>query len=269
MVEQKTRDQVDAFWSSTLGTSVADLHAPGVRVMANPPARASWRGIYVLTIPHTATAPPDQIDGATVYAPADQVDLVTAAVAGRDPAALLEAKTWQDALSGGAQAIFGPVRHYYLDRSDGLAELAAGRRLNPYDSDALGVLRAALPGQEWLVTGFTAPPAVLFGIFDGETLVAAANLTSGPAVTNAPAAPASPAAATDIGVVIHPDSRGQGYGVRIAALAAKQAIAMHGMARYRALTSSPSTLAIAERLGFAEYGRNLVAYLNDQAVLID
>ena len=38
---------------------------------------------------------------------------------------------------------------------------------------------------------------------------------------------------------------------------------MHGVARYRALSTSPSTVAIADRLGFSEYGRNLVAYLID------
>jgi hypothetical protein len=258
MVEQRSRERVDAFWSSTLETSVVELHTAGVQVRANPTARRSWRGIYVLTLPDLATGLPDPaFEGALVYAPADQVDSVSTAIAGRVPVELIEAKTWQAALADTAQAIFGPIRHYYLDHADGLAELAAGRRLNPYDSDSLGVLRAALPAREWLVTGFTAPPAVLFGIFEGETLVAAANLTAGPE------------AASDIGVVIHPEARGRGYGLRIAALAAKQAIAMHGIARFRALTSSQSTLAIAQRLGFVEYGRNLVAYLNDQPVPID
>jgi len=254
MVQQTTRDRVDAFWSSTLDTPPADLHTSGVRVRTNPAARESWRGIYVLAF-----------EGAMVYAPADQVATITAAVADRGPDELIEAKTWQDALSGTAQTIYGPVRHYYLDRRDGLAELAAGRRLNPDDSDALGRLRATLPAQEWVVTGFTAQAAMLFGIFEDDVLVAAANLTQGPTVSGDPDPMVSSGAATDVGLVIHPDARGRGYGLRIAALAAKQAIAMHGVARYRALTSSPSTLAIAERLGFDEYGRNLVVYLNDQA----
>jgi hypothetical protein len=106
---------------------------------------------------------------------------------------------------------------------------------------------------------------MLFGIFEGETLVAAANLTSGPTAKGE----LSEQAATDIGIVIHPAARGRGYGMQITALAAKQAIAMHGVARYRALTVSPSTVAIADRLGFVEYGRNLVAYLNDQGLSMD
>ena len=102
-----------------------------------------------------------------------------------------------------------------------------------------------------MVAGFTAAPAMLFGIFEGESLVAAANLTPGPD------------AATDVGVIIHPSARGRGLGTKMAALAARQAITMHGEARYRGLTASPSTVAIADRLGFEEYGCNLVAYLND------
>src|SRR5215831_17465649 len=69
MVEQVTRDRVDAYWSSVLATSVADLHVPGVRVRPNPPARQSWRGIYVLAF-----------EGACIYAPAEQVDAIAAAV---------------------------------------------------------------------------------------------------------------------------------------------------------------------------------------------
>jgi hypothetical protein len=256
MVEQTTRDRVDAFWSATLDTPVAELHAPGVRIRPNPAARDSWRGIYVLAF-----------EGVIVYVPADQVAAL-AEVTARSPEELVEAKTWHDVLAGTAQAIFGPVRHYYLDRADGLAELAAGRRLNPDDSDALGTLRATLPAQEWALTGFTAQVAMLFGIFEDDVLVAAANLTAGPSVSGNSSALASSGSATDVGIVIHPDARGRGYGLRVAALAAKQAIAMHGVARYRALSSSPSTLAIAERLGFDEYGRNLVTYLNDQTTPI-
>ena len=43
---------------------------------------------------------------------------------------------------------------------------------------------------------------------------------------------------------------------------------MHGVARYRALTSSPSTMAIADKLGFEEYGRNVVIYLNDSLMMM-
>lgn len=249
MVEHTTRDRVDAFWSQTLHCSAADLHAPGVRVLPNPPQRQDWRGVYVLVF-----------DGASVFAPADQLAAVTAAVSGHDAESLLEAKTWQDILGRSSQAV-GPLRHYYLDDKTKLVDCVAGRRLNPTDSDALARLRAALPTTDWVSAGFTGQASLLFGLHEGDDLVAAANLTPGPCLSG------SSDAATDVGFVVHPAARGRGYGTSIAALAARQAIAMHGIARYRALLATPSTMAIAERLGFTEYGRNLVAYLNDASLV--
>ncbi len=245
MVEQTTRERVDAFWSTTLGTSVANLHAPGVRVSPNRLHRESWRGIYVFGF-----------EGVTVNVPIDMLESVGAAVLGHDPESLLEPKTWPEILGDQPRSAWGPVKHYYRDRLDGLDQIAAGRRLNPRDAEAIAALRSALPFTEWGITGFTAQTAMLFGIFEGHKLVAAANLTPGPD------------AATDVGFVIHPDARGRGYGVQIAALAARQAILMHGVARYRAMTSSPSTMAIADKLDFEEYGRNVVIYLNDNLMMM-
>jgi GNAT superfamily N-acetyltransferase len=245
MVEPTTRERVDAFWSTTLGTTVEDLHAPGVRVMPNRLQRESWRGIYIFGF-----------EGATVNVPIDMIESISSAVAGHDAESLLEPKTWHEMLGDQGRSAWGPVKHYYLDRLEGLDQVAAGRRLNPRDAEAIAALRSALPFYEWGVTGFTAQTAMLFGIFEGERLVAAANLTPGPD------------AATDVGFVIHPDARGRGYGLKIAALAARQAILMHGVARYRAMTSSPSTMAIADKLGFEEYGRNVVVYLNDQLTMM-
>lgn len=214
-------------------------------MLPNPASRQGGRGIYVLAF-----------DGACVFAPTDQLEYITRAVAGHDPQSLLEAKTWQEILGPTAQA-YGPIHHYYLDRRDALAEVAAGRRLNPTDVDALARLRAAVPTTEWVATGFTGQASLLFGIDEGDGLVAAANLTPGPGLS------AHADASTDVGFVVHPAARGRGFGTRIAALAARQAIAMHGLARFRTLSTSPSTMAIAERLGFCEYGRNLAAYLTD------
>ena len=52
-----------------------------------------------------------------------------------------------------------------------------------------------------------------------------------------------------------------GYALKIVATAATQAIAMHGIARFRAPAHSQGTKAVAARLGFQPYGRNLAAYL--------
>jgi GNAT superfamily N-acetyltransferase len=241
MVQLTTHERIDRFWAGTLGIEVASLHTPGVGVHPNPPDRATWRGIYVLAFDKAAC----------VFAPRDLLDTVTRAVADTDADTLLETTVWHELLGEHIHAAFGPVSHFYRDEPSGLEGLAVGRRINPRDSDALGALRGAVHAREWLTAGFTAQPAMLFGLFEGDQMVAAANLTSGPD------------AATDIGIVIHPDARGKGYGVRIAATAARQALLMHGVARLRALASSAPMVAVAKRLGFNEYGRNLEIYLEE------
>jgi GNAT superfamily N-acetyltransferase len=239
MVQVTTRNRVDAFWSSTLGVEATELHVPGTRVCPHVGEREQWRGIYVLAFD----------DAVSVFAPAEEVEQVRAKVGGRDAKALLEPETWRELLGSTLRGAFGPVAHFYLDDRAGLEELAEGRRITPDDAAALADLRRAVRTEEWGAAGFTAQPSALLGLFAEDRLIAAANLTSGPE------------ASSDIGIVIHPDARGKGMAVRIAAAAAKQAIALHGLARFRVLTSSAPTLAIAHRLGFTEYGQNLVAYL--------
>jgi GNAT superfamily N-acetyltransferase len=243
MVELTTRERVDAFWSSTLGVSVADLHTPGTRVYPNPPQRELWRGIYVLAFD----------DAVSVFAPTELVDGVSRAIADHERERLVETKTWQALLGDHMQSAYGPILHHYLRDARPLASIsqaAGARRLNPGDSAALAGLRSAVSHAEWTETGFTGQPALLFGIFEGDRLMACANLTPGPD------------AASDVGIVVHPEARGKGYAMKIVAVAARQAIMMHGIARFRALTDSPGTLAIAHKLGFEHYGTNLAAYLH-------
>ncbi len=239
MVQLTTRERVDAFWCRTLGVEAADLHTPGVRVRANPPDRADWRGVYALGFDKAVC----------VFAPDDLLDAVTDGVADQEADTVLEASYWQTVLGRGVRIAFGPVVHHYRDDRDGLDDIAAGRRINPRDSEAFAALRGAVPPEEWLAAGFTGMPAMLFAVFNGDQIVAAANLTAGPE------------AATDVGIVVHPDERGKGFALQVTALAARQAILMHGVARFRALATSASTMSIARKLGFEEYGRNLAVYL--------
>jgi GNAT superfamily N-acetyltransferase len=250
MVQLTSRERVDAFWSSTLGVEPAEFRTPGISVFLNPPQRASWRGIYVLAFDK----------GASVFTPEDLRERVTAALATHDVESVLDPATWRSGdgvgrgiqtsvLDDGLISVVGPMIHHYLDDPAGLKEVAAGRRINPGDAEALADIRTAVPPEEWAAAGFNAQPAVMFGLFEDERMMAAANLTPGPD------------AATDIGLVLHPDARGKGYGVQIAATAARQALLMHGIARFRVAATSQATLAIASTLGFEEYGRNLAIYL--------
>jgi GNAT superfamily N-acetyltransferase len=243
MVELTTRERVDAFWSSTLGVTASDLHTPGTRVYPHPPQRELWRGIYVLAFD----------EAYSVFAPGDLVGGVRRVTADYDGEMLLDAKTWEALLGDHMRSGYGPILHHYLTDAKPLAPIAAAagaRRLNPGDANALSRLRGSVSQAEWTETGFAGQPALLFGIFDGPDLMACANLTPGPD------------AATDVGIVVLPAARGQGLAMKIVAVAARQAILMHGIARFRALTRSAGTLAVAHRLGFEPYGANMAAYLH-------
>jgi GNAT superfamily N-acetyltransferase len=245
MVELTTRERVDAFWSSTLGVDATGLHTPGTRVYPHPPQRELWPGIYVLAF--------DFDKAVCVFAPADLVSGVERAIADHDGETLLEVATWEAMLGDHLRSAYGPILHHYLVDGRSLvpiAQAAGARRLNPGDAAALSRLRASVTHAEWTETGFTGQPALLFGIFEDGELMACANLTPGPE------------AASDVGIVVHPAARGKGYAMKIVAVAARQAIVMHGIARFRALKQSPGTLAIAHRLGFQHYGTNLAAYLH-------
>jgi len=240
MVQLTTRERVDAFWSNTFDLSAADLRLPGVRVRPHTPSRASWRAVYVLSFD----------DAACVLAPADLVSVLSDALAGRAAGEVLDPSGWRALFDGSTLRTVVATRHHYLDDRGGLAEFAVGRRVNPRDHSALASLRSAIPPLEWEQAGFGLQPAMMFGVFEGEEMVGAATLGAGPD------------AATDIGVVVRPRIRGKGYGTQVTATAAKQAVLMHGIARFRTPADSEASLALARRLGFTEYGCDLTVHLS-------
>jgi hypothetical protein len=227
-------ERVDAYWADAFGVTPADLHEPGVRVRTHRPDRAGWQAVHALVIG----------DAANVFAPQALCPELATAVVGCAAQDVLDPAAWRRVLGDRVGSVLGPAVHLYLTDRSGLAEFADGRRLNPGDTGALARLRATVDAQEWEHAGFGDRAATLFGLFDGETLLAAANLTPGPG------------GASDVGVLTRPDVRGKGYGLRVAANAAAQAVRMCGIARYRVHASYTGSLSIAQRLGFVEYGRS-------------
>lgn len=234
-----THQRVDAYWAQMFGLHPDELHTPGVRVLAHRPERAYWRGVYALVLG----------DAASIFAPNDLVATLSATFADRGAEHALQPDVWHEALGAAAGSVLGPAVHHYVDDGTRLTALAAGRRLNPGDTLSLNALRATVDAGEWEESGFAEHTATIFGLFDSDRLVAAANLSPGPAE------------ASDIGVITRPDERGKGHGTHIAALAAQQAVGMYGVARYRALAFNTASLAIARKLGCWEYGRNVAIQL--------
>jgi GNAT superfamily N-acetyltransferase len=236
MVQVTSRQRIDAFWSNTLGVDELQFRTPGVQVFPNPPQRSIWRGIYVLVFDKSAC----------VLTPPDLLETVSTAVASAGTDSVVDPETWRTMAGVTIASVLGPVLHHYRDDVAGLDE---GPAVRAVELSEAADLATAVPAREWLSAGFGEEPGTVFGYFDGDRLMAASNLTPGPD------------AATDVGFVVHPEARGKGYGVQVVAAAARRAIELHGIARFRVLATSQSTLAIATKLGFEPYGRNLTVYL--------
>lgn len=137
--------------------------------------------------------------------------------------------------------VLGPSVHAYLDTvPDGPLH---GVREASYDE--LTELRRAAGEAAWTESGFGDEPARCFVLSSAGRIVAASNLTTWRGE------------AADVGVLVDPSSAGRGLGTRMVAAAAAEAVRVGGIARYRALASNHASLAIASRLGFTNYGRNL------------
>lgn len=224
-------DLVDVYWAGVFGCPVERLWSPGCSVTAS-----DMPGAYVLV----------HGDSCRIAAATSWVPTLAAATRDLDASDALDRRRWPDLLPDDSiTVIHGPSVHAYLDS---VAELPDPDDVVEVDHEALAELRAACPAAEWAEGGFGDTGRV-FGLYRSGMLVAAGNLTDWRDVPS------------DIGLITHPDHRGRGYGLRVGAFAARFAIAAAGIARYRALADNAASRRIARRLGFAEYGGNLMIRL--------
>jgi GNAT superfamily N-acetyltransferase len=223
--------RVDEYWADVFGCPIEQLWRPGCSVSAS-----DMPGAYVLA----------HDDSCRIAAPASWVAALADATRDLTAADAMTPQLWSDLLPD-VTAVLGPSVHAYLDSAHDLPNTGSVMEV---DLDALTELRTACPPAEWAEGGF-GDDGCFFGLYDRGTLVAAGNLTDWRGVPS------------DIGLITHPDHRGHGYGMRLGAHAARIAIANAGIARYRALADNRASRRIARRLGFVEYGGNLMIRLAD------
>jgi predicted GNAT family acetyltransferase len=60
----------------------------------------------------------------------------------------------------------------------------------------------------------------------------------------------------DVGVLTHPAHRGRGFAGRLVGAMVSAVLPTVGVVRYRALVSNHASLAVAQRLGFEQYGQD-------------
>jgi RimJ/RimL family protein N-acetyltransferase len=222
---------VDGYWAGVFGCPVEELWPAAPTVTAHVPGGlGDYPGIYVLA------------RGAAVRisVPAPLLADVLAVSAAARPGQLLDAAFWRAALDGRITAVHGPSVHHYLD-----AVPRPGVEVREVSAGELESLRSACPEADWSEGGFGEPDGRCFGRWVDGRLVAAGNLTVWRGQPS------------DVGLLTHPDHRGHGYAAEVARHATRVAVETAGVARYRALTTNTASLAIARRLGFSEYGRNI------------
>jgi len=152
---------------------------------------------------------------------------------GGDPERVI-GPTYQGCLLSGA---FRPVRD------------ARVRRLGAADEPATAALRASCSEQDWDHSGLSGANEPRFGSFDDGQLVAMGGLEGWSVDTANP------------GVLCHPDHRGRGHATAVASALVERAIAEGKLMLYQTLLSNQASVAIATRLGFAQYASHLAVRL--------
>ncbi len=172
-------------------------------------------------------------DGIHASLPAACPTEVVSSMATRAVASLQDVAFWRGLAERLGLAVIGPSTHHYLDVAPGPAPGVV--RVSTAD---VAALRADVSESEWQESGFGDDVALCFGKYDGDVLVAAANLTS---FAGDPC---------DVGVLVARAARGRRLVDEVGRTAASHAIEHHGLARWRARTSNQGSLDAARRLDF-------------------
>jgi GNAT superfamily N-acetyltransferase len=215
---------VDAFWAARLGCRVADLHRPGVHLVARPePVAYAWlRGAtLVVAVPAGwRSAVADHLHGLAAAEAFDPDRLGAPFGTQRGP-------------------VVGPAYQGFADAGDlRSVEAEDVRLLGGADRPALDALRVAAGETAWEHSAIDPDRPPVFGRFDGGVLVAAATLEDA----------GQPVAS--VGVLSHPDHRGRGHGRAVAGAATRAALDAGSVAHYQTLDANTPSVAIARALGY-------------------
>ena len=152
----------------------------------------------------------------------------------KEPLAILQNPGfWRDFAANRGLQVIGPSTHAYLDEDPGPVDGVTRLR-----EDDLASLRRAVDAADWAESGWNDRPPHLFGVYENDMLVAAANLNL---FHHQP---------RDIGVVVAPSARGRRLSVKVGQHAASFAIRGYGFARWGARDTNAASRAVSSRLGF-------------------
>ena len=234
--------RVAAYWASFLGCTPEQLETPGTWVGAHADTGlADYQGAYLLR----------RGESCVVSVPAPLLAIVTARLASLPAASSFDVTRLRHLFDDAIERIVGPAWQGYL-RADEFRPVARPnvRQLTAADDLALHQLEEACDEREWEEIGIGRAEQVVFGAFVGDRLVAAGM--------------GEPRAATllHIGIITHPDHRGQGHGRAVVSAISAYGLGVGLVPRYQALAANTPSVAIARALGFTHYATTLAVRLS-------
>jgi GNAT superfamily N-acetyltransferase len=206
-------------------------------VGAHAPPLEGFRGVYVWM----------REEGCVISAPQDLLMDIASCAGGRSLAEVIEGGALASVLGDRVERMIGPAVISYADTTDFILHDEQGARpLIPSDDDALRALSEEVGEDAWENSNIAFDRVPVFGIYDQHKLVAAASYERwGERILH-------------VGILTHPEHRGQGLGLGVAAATVTHALEAGGIAQYQTLEANEPSMRIADKLGFKRYCRTLV-----------
>lgn len=229
-----------AYWASFLGCTPEQLEMSGTWVGQHA-GLDEYQGVYLFR----------RGESCVVSAPAPLLSTVTAQLASLPAASSFDVARMRHLFGDTIERIVGPAWQGYLRADDFRPAVRPHvRQLIVADDPALRRLAEACSEQEWEQIGIGRAEQVVFGAFVGDLLVAAGMGESRAATL------------LHIGIITHPDYRGQGHGRGVVSAIAAYGLGAGLVPRYQALAANSPSVAIARALGFSQYAETLAVRLS-------
>jgi hypothetical protein len=216
---------IDAVWAARIGCDATAFRGDGLTIVL----RDDFERVYSVRRGRASV----------VLTPPRHEEALRDGLARRPAADCVDPAVMRRTIGGEVRGVVGPAWIGFADTTDlvALAESEA-RALTPADAGALERLRTACDETEWEHSGIAPQSTPVFGVFQGEALVAAASWELWDD------------AVAHIGVITHQRRRGRGHGRAVAGAIASYALSRGYIAQWQTLMSNAPSLAIARALGF-------------------
>ena len=235
-------DRVHTHWAHFLGVPPEALVTPGTVVVPHA-GLAGYRGVWFFV----------RGSSAVVSTPPDRVDHIARRVGDMGAEDLLSEDAVERIVGRHVGKVVGPSFHGWL-APEHVSPVRAGptvHHVGAADRPEVDAFRSGCPPADWDHSGIRLKGGALWAAYEGARIVALGQLRS-----RAPGV-------VDPCFVTHPEHRGEGHALRVAAALVATGLAQDDLVLYQTLAANVPALAIAKRLGFGEYARLLAVRLTE------